>query len=66
MHRCLTGLVSAKNLIAPGSRQAACHDRSDRTAATAALTQLWQNKLGILSSLNNRSLLRQPPAESSE
>lgn len=38
MHRCLTGVVSAKKLIAPSSRQAACHDRSDRTAATVALT----------------------------
>lgn len=40
MHRCLMGVVSAKNLTAPGSRQTARHDCSDRAAATAALTQL--------------------------
>lgn len=65
MHRCLTGAVSAEKLIAPGSRQAARHDCCDRTAATVALTQFLQNKPGIFSSLNNRSLLRQSLTETS-
>lgn len=38
MHRCLMEVVSAKNLIASGSHQAARHDHSDRTAATVGLT----------------------------
>lgn len=38
MNRCLIGVVYAEKLPASGSRQAARHNRSDRTAATVALT----------------------------
>lgn len=58
MHHCLMGAVSAKNLFAPGSRQVARRDCSDRAAATAALTQLWQRKLGVFSSLSDVSLCK--------
>lgn len=34
MPHCLTGAASAEKLLAPGSRQAARHSHSDRTAAT--------------------------------
>lgn len=65
MNRCLTGVVYAEKLPASGSRQAARHNRSDRTAATVALTQFLQNTPGIFSGLNNSSLLRQSLSETS-